>query len=153
MVKKIILGTLIVCYCLSSSVVSQAADMRNYYGIDESFQTVEHGKVTLDQAYKIIDEFIENQIGLQGDAGYVISKSMLGFYITDNTFIEIYIDDENTYRMKFEAPERKRIFTGVIQNNIYQKEIDVADKTQLKEIVKEFFSKDAGSFKKYFDNL
>ncbi|MFC1632294.1 hypothetical protein ACFL2I_07045 [Candidatus Omnitrophota bacterium] len=146
----IILLASFLIYLISLNTLADVINNKVFYSINEKFQIFEHGEVALDKAYEIIDEYIENQKGLKGlkgGAGYVISKSMFGFSIDDKTFIELYIDDEEFYRIKFECPE------PTSRRRIYQKEINIKDRNTLKKIVEEFYKKDTSDFKVYFNSL
>lgn len=131
-------------------IMAEMSNDKEFYSINENFRVVNHGKVSIERANQIIDEYIEAQRGLSGESGYVISKSMFGFSVDDQTFIEIYIDDEHTYRMKFECPSSAK---WLLFNALYQKEISVADRAELKRIVEVFFNQNIDDFKKYFDSL
>jgi len=129
-----------------------AEQTKTYYAINEDFQIVERGAVTLEHAYDILEKYIKVQKGLCGDAGYVTSRSLFGFSVDDKNFIEIYVDDEKTYRMMFEYVDNSQpSFAG--SSGIYQKEIKVSTKDKLKEIINSFFTHKLDEFKAYYDGL
>jgi len=105
----------------------------NHYGIDTSLQTVEHGPVIKEEALQIVDKFSAMQVGLRGSAEEVLSQSMFGFSIDPRRFIEIAMDTESRFRVKFEMPRR---WWG-----LHQREITVDGLDQLRGIVEQFFTR------------
>ncbi len=67
--------------------------MREYYSMNENLNCVDHGEVSIEEAYNLIDKYIVGQEELKGikDGEYVMSKSMFGFNVDKNTFIQIFI--------------------------------------------------------------
>lgn len=123
-----------------------------HYGIDQKFKTVEYGKIKKEEALEITEQFVNQQIGLKGDAGYVISKSIFGFSYDESSFIEISLDNEKKYRVKLEFPYKsKTLFLNTTK--LYQKEIIITGKEHLRELVSAFFDLDLKSFKSHFEGI
>lgn len=112
--------------------------MRGYYSLDEKLECIEHGEVSIEEGYNLIDKYIEGQKEVEGirDGEYVISKSSFGFYIDDKTSIEIFIYGENSYGLQFETATVKK-FLFFNYNSWYQEEITIFEKESLKEAVLE----------------
>ena len=136
---------LLCCAGNSRADTKQAMPPITYYGIDESFKTVEHGAVTKDEALQIVDKFSAMQVGLQGSAGEVLAKSMFGFSIDEKRFIEIAMDTDKKFRVKLEMPGR---LWGV-----YQREITIEGLPKLHDIVEHFFTMPLDDFKNYFETV
>lgn len=126
--------------------------MRGYYSLDEKLECIEHGEVSLEEAYNLIDKYIEGQKEVEGirDGEYVISKSSFGFYIDDKTSIEIFIYGENSYGLQFETAIVKK-FLFFNYNSWYQEEITIFEKESLKEVVLKFFQYEPEEFRLYFE--
>jgi hypothetical protein len=116
-----------------------------FYGIDESFKTVEHGVITKEDALQVVDKFAAMQVGLQGSAGEVLAKSMFGFSIDEKRFIEIAMETDKKFRVKLEMPGRLW--------SVYQKEITIEGLPKLHEIVEHFFTTPLDEFKSYFETV
>jgi hypothetical protein len=116
-----------------------------YYGLDSSLKTVEHGVVTREEALQVVDKFAAMQVGLQGSAEEVVSKSMFGFSIDAGRFIEIAMETDTKFRVKLEMPGR---LWGA-----YQKEITIEGLPALHEIVDHFFTTPLDEFKTYFETI
>ena len=116
-----------------------------YYGLDTSLKTVEHGVVTKEEAIQIVDKFAAMQVGLQGTAEELVSKSMFGFSVDEKHFIEIAMETDTKFRVKLEVPGR---LWGV-----YQKEITIEGLPRLHDIVERFFTIPLDDFKSYFETV
>ena len=121
------------------------------YSLNESLEVVEHGVVTIDQAMKILDQYAARQIGRAGSVEEVLSASVFGFSVGDDTFIEIAMETESRFRVKLEMPESKR-FLFIPITSIYQKEIAVEGLGGLRDIVAHFFAAGLDEFKSYFQS-
>jgi hypothetical protein len=136
---------LLCCAGNSRADTKQAMPPITYYGIDESFKTIEHGVVSKDEALQIVDKFSAMQVGLQGSAGEVLAKSMFGFSIDEKRFIEIAMETDKKSRVKLEIPGRVW--------GVYQKEITIEGLPKLHDIVEHFFTMPLGDFKNYFETV
>ena len=116
-----------------------------YYGIDESFKTVEHGVITKEDAVQVVDKFASMQVVLQGSAGQILAKSMFGFSIDEKRFIEIAMETDKKFRVKLEMPGR---LWGV-----YQKELTIGNLPKLHDVVEHFFTTSLDDFKNYFETV
>jgi len=116
-----------------------------YYGLDTSLKTVEHGVVTKEEAIQIVDKFAAIQVGLRGSAEEVVSKSMFGFNLDEDKFIEIAMETDTMFRVKLEMPGR---FWGVCQ-----KQITIERLPKLHDIVERFFTTPLDEFKNYFETV
>ncbi len=128
--------------------------MREYYSMNENLNCVDHGEVSIEEAYNLIDKYIEGQEELKGikDGEYVMSKSMFGFNVDKNTFIQIFIYNKEEFGIEFEMIiPKKTLFIKL--DNVYQEEITIYNKEELKEITKNFFENEPEKFKNYFESL
>jgi hypothetical protein len=116
-----------------------------YYGLDTSLRTIEHGVISKEDAIQIVNKFAAMQVGLKGSAEEVVSKSMFGFSLDENRFIEIAMETDTKFRVKLEMPGR---LWGV-----YQKEVIIEHLTKLHDIVEHFFRVPLDDFKKYFETI
>ncbi len=121
-----------------------------FYSINESFETVEHGPVTKEQALQIVDKYAAMQVGLEGSAEDVVSKSLFGFSLDEQRFIEIAVETESQFRVKLEMPESRRILF-LPMTSIYQKEITISRLEHLRDITTHFFDLPLEGFKRYFE--
>lgn len=126
--------------------------MRGYYSLDEKLNCVEHGEVSVEEAYNLIDKYIEGQEELKGikDGEYVVSKSSFGFIADKNLSIEIFIYDKDRFGVQFEMATPKKVLF-IKYNSWYQEEITIFSIEELKEITKNFFENEAAEFKNYFE--
>lgn len=128
--------------------------MREYYSMNENLNCVDHGEVSIEEAYNLIDKYIVGQEELKGikDGEYVMSKSMFGFNVDKNTFIQIFIYNKEEFGIEFEMIiPKKTLFIKL--DNVYQEEITIYNKEELKEITKNFFENEPEEFKNYFESL
>jgi len=118
--------------------------------MNEFFQTVEHGTVTKDQALQVVDKYAAMQVGLKGSAEKVVSKSLFGFSLDEQRFIEIAMETESRFRVKLEMPESRRILFFPVSST-YQKEITIDGLKRLHDITTHFFDLSLEDFKRYFE--
>jgi hypothetical protein len=145
---RIIASTLLIllsCVAYARAEAKQTMPQITYYGLDTSLKTVEHGVVTKEEAIQIVDKFAAMQVGLQGSAEEVVSKSMFGFSLDEKRFIEIAMETDTKFRVKLEMP-------GGLWG-VYQKEITIEGVSKLHDIVEHFFTNPLDDFKTYFETV
>ena len=125
---------------------------RGYYSLDENLNCVEHGEVSIEEAYNLIDKYIEGQEELKGikNGEYLISKSSFGFTAEENISIEIFIYDKYKFGVQFEMATPKKVLF-IKYNSWYQEEITIFSIEELKEITGKFFEYESEEFKNYFE--
>jgi len=121
-----------------------------FYSLSESLQTVEHGVIAKDEALQVVDKYAAMQIGLEGSAEEMTSKSLFGFSLDEERFIEIAMDTDSRFRVKLEMPVLRRILFLRV-SLIYQKEITINGLERLRDMVSRFFDMSIEDFKRYFE--
>lgn len=127
-------------------------DHVKWYTMNSELEVVEQGEVDIDKAVEVVDLYIamQSQPVQSGEEG--IANSLFGFCLDDKTFIEIAMESEDQYRVKFETPEKTKLLFLTIPR-LYQKEIAIAGRERLLDVVRHFFIKDLQGFKDYFETL
>ncbi len=122
-------------------------DKAIYYGIDVSGSTVEHGRVSVEQALKAIDERFTAMKDKYESAEEAIAATMFGFSMTEDTFIEICINARDKISLKLEFPSRKLFFF----RGISQTMLELRSKEELASLVPMFFSAPTAAYKDYLE--
>jgi hypothetical protein len=127
-------------------------DHITFYTINEELNLQEQGEITRQAAIETVDKYVAGQRDLSGSAGHVVSQSIFGFSLDKRTFIEISLDTEEEFRVKFETPEQKKL-AFIKMPGLFQKEVSVLGKDALTNLVSEFFTLSCDEFKDHFLNL
>jgi len=120
----------------------------DFYSIDRSGKTVEHGPVSLNQALRIIDDRFSRLKPRYETAEEALAETMFGFSLSKDTFVEICIQTLTEIAFKFEHPLGKRFF---VFQSVYQNESKLSSREELVERVKMFFGTSAEAFEQYIE--
>ena len=121
-------------------------EQADYYGIDASGDTVEHGRVAATRALEIINERFAALKDKYQSGEEALAATMFGFSRDANTFIEICINASNSISFKYELPLPKKLF---IFQDIYRCELKLRSKEELCSLVKMFFDSSAMVYRDY----
>ncbi|MCX5657415.1 MAG: hypothetical protein NTZ48_04225 [Candidatus Omnitrophica bacterium] len=121
-------------------------EQADYYGIDVSGDTVEHGSVETARAVQIINERFAALKDKYQSGEEALAATMFGFSKNKDTFIEICINASDSISFKLEFPLPKKLF---IFQDIYRIELKLRSREELCSLVKMFFGSPAMVYKDY----
>lgn len=120
--------------------------MITWYSIDNELSTVDHEAVTKDGAMAIIDEYFTRLLPHYKFGEDAIAATMFGFQKSESEFVEICINRQNLVSFKYEVSEPRKVLFLTIPK-VYQKELTLHSKEELKAKVEAFFDLDSASYK------
>jgi hypothetical protein len=112
-------------------------DHVKWYAMNSELEVAEQGEVTIEKAAEVIDRYIALQSQPVQSGEESIANSLFGFCLDDKTFIEIAMESEEQYRVKFETPEKTKLLFFTIPS-LYQKEIHITGRDRLLDVVRHF---------------
>ena len=121
----------------------------NYYGMDQSFQAVEYGQVSEEQAIQIVNDRFSKLKPSYNTAEEAIAETMFGFYPTEAAFIEISINAPTQISFKFEMQLEKSLLGF---SNVYRKEVTLNSREALITLVRSFFNMKPNEYKSYLEH-
>ena len=113
---------------------------------------VPDGAVSLSMAEKIIDQYVEGQKNSYQSIDDPFAISIFSFRKSMKEFIEIAIDSNSDFRVRYECKHYKRFwffnFLSTFDKDLYVPEID-----NIKDVVRSFYILTNDDFFRYFDSL
>ncbi|MFC1467361.1 hypothetical protein ACFLQY_01525 [Verrucomicrobiota bacterium] len=119
------------------------------YSLSKNLEIENRGLVGLQTAKEAIDKYAHAHANIQGSVEYVASHSIFGFSVGENAFLEIHIESETHFRVKFKMNEEIKLWFLKLPG-FFEKTLTINGTNALKELVTKFYELPPPQFKDHF---